>query len=88
MTSPGRLVRTPGRRRSAEAAAQLWAADGVYDVDGWRMQGRPDVYAMVSSSAHQNLVMTGCLGPCVVTVTGDAAVAVCESLVLVRDGDG
>ncbi|GAA4539118.1 hypothetical protein GCM10023161_18240 [Mycobacterium paraffinicum] len=46
---------------------------------------------MVSSSAHQNLVANGCghfLGPCVVTVTGDSAVAVCESLVLVRDGEG
>ncbi len=72
-----------------DAAARLWAADGIYDVDGWRMEGRDDVHAMVSSSAHQNLVSKGCghfLGPCVVTVTGDSAVAVCESLVLVRDG--
>ncbi|OBI38203.1 hypothetical protein A5709_13105 [Mycobacterium sp. E1386] len=75
----------------ADAAARLWAHDGIYDVDGWRMEGRADVHAMVSSSAHQNLVAKGCghfLGPCVVTVTGDSAVAVCESLVLVRDGDG
>jgi uncharacterized protein (TIGR02246 family) len=72
-----------------DAAAALWASDGVYDVDGWRMQGRADVHAMISSEAHQNLVRKGCshfLGPCVVTVTGDEAVAVCESLVLVRDG--
>jgi len=71
-----------------DAAARLWATDGVYDVDGWRMESRSDVRAMVSSSAHQNLVAKGCchfLGPCVVTVTGDSAVAVCESLVLVRD---
>ncbi len=75
----------------ADAAARLWASDGSYDVDGWRMEGRADVRAMVSSPAHQNLVAKGCchfLGPCVVTVTGDSAVAVCESLVLVRDGDG
>lgn len=74
-----------------DAVARLWASDGSYDVDGWRMQGRADVHAMVSSSAHQNLVAEGCchfLGPCVVTVDGDSAVAVCESLVLVRDGDG
>jgi uncharacterized protein (TIGR02246 family) len=73
----------------ADAAAGLWASDGVYDVDGWRMEGRADVRAMVSSAAHQKLVANGCchfLGPCVVTVTGDSAVAVCESLVLVRDG--
>jgi hypothetical protein len=46
---------------------------------------------MVASAAHQNLVAKGCchfLGPCVVTVSGDSGVAVCESLVLVRDGDG
>jgi len=71
-----------------DAAARLWASDGVYDVDGWRMEGRADIPAMVASAAHQNLVAKGCchfLGPCVVTVTGDSAVAVCESLVLVRD---
>ena len=73
----------------ADAAAGLWASDGSYDVDGWRMQGRADVHGMVGSSAHQNLVAKGCchfLGPCVVTVEGDSAVAVCESVVLVRDG--
>ena len=72
-----------------DATARLWATDGVYDVDGWRMEGRADVHAMISSQAHQKLVAKGCchfLGPCVVTVTGDEAVAVCESLVLVRDG--
>jgi uncharacterized protein (TIGR02246 family) len=71
-----------------DAAARLWATDGVYDVDGWRMESRADVHAMISSGAHQKLVARGCchfLGPCVVTVTGDSAVAVCESLVLVRD---
>ena len=72
-----------------DAAARLWAIDGVYDVDGWRMESRADVHAMISSEAHQKLVAKGCchfLGPCVVTVTADSAVAVCESLVLVRDG--
>ena len=74
-----------------DASARLWATDGVYDVDGWRMEGRADVHAMISSEAHQKLVRKGCshfLGPCVVTVDGDDAVAVCESLVLIRDGDG
>lgn len=75
----------------AGAAARLWATDGSYDVEGWHMESRADVYAMVSSPAHRNLVANGCchfLGPAVVTVTGDSAAAVCESLVLVRDGDG
>ncbi|MCV7092154.1 nuclear transport factor 2 family protein [Mycobacterium interjectum] len=73
----------------ADAAARLWAADGVYDVDGWRMNSRAEVHAMISSQAHQKLVANGCchfLGPCVVTLAGDVAVAVCESLVLVREG--
>jgi ketosteroid isomerase-like protein len=75
----------------ADAAARLWATDGSYDVEGWQMESRADVHAMVSSPSHQTLVANGCchfIGPAVVTVTGDSAVALCESLVLVRDGDG
>ncbi|WBP94601.1 nuclear transport factor 2 family protein [Mycolicibacterium neoaurum] len=71
----------------ADAAAGLWAADGVYDVEGWRMIGSADVRAMVSSPSHRELVAAGCchfLGPVVVTVDGDSAVAMCESLVLLR----
>lgn len=75
----------------ADAAAHLWAEDGVYDIDLMRMEGRDEVRAMVNSGAHQKMVAHGCshfLGPAAVTVDGDTAVAVCESLVLVRDGDG
>lgn len=75
----------------ADAAARLWAEDGVYDIDLMRMESRDEVRAMVDSKAHQKMVAHGCshfLGPAVVTVDGDTAVAVCESLVLVRDGDG
>ena len=46
--------------------------------------------AMVGSSGHQKLVASGCchfLGPAVVTASGDSAVAVCESLVVVRRDD-
>jgi hypothetical protein len=53
------------------------------------MESRADVHAMISSEAHQQLVAKGCshfLGPCVVTLAGDEAVAVCESLVLIREG--
>ena len=49
-----------------DAAARLWASDGSYDVDSWRMKSRADVHAMVTSAAHQNLVAKGCchfLGP-------------------------
>ncbi|MBN3512511.1 nuclear transport factor 2 family protein [Mycolicibacterium nivoides] len=75
---------------NADNAAALWAADGTYDVEDWLMTGRKGVHDMVSSTGHQDLVATGCchfLGPSVVTVSGDSAVAVCESLVLLRDGE-
>ena len=58
----------------AEAAADLWATDGSYDVEGWPMRSREDVAAMVRSDAHQGLIGRGCthfLGPAVVTVDGD-----------------
>lgn len=79
----------------ADGTAALWATDGRYEVEGWTMASRADVHAMVSSTSHRALVASGCchfLGPAVVTVDADTAVAVCESLVLVRrdapDGSG
>ncbi|CAM3210009.1 hypothetical protein BST27_21310 [Mycobacterium intermedium] len=74
----------------AEATAALWAPDGSYDVEGWPMHSRADVEAMVRSDAHQGLIGRGCchfLGPAVVSVDGDAAVAVCESLLVVKRGE-
>ena len=71
----------------AEAVASLWAENGTYDVEGWEMRSRADVHAMVRSPQHQGLVDAGCthfLGPVVVTVTGDEAVAVCESVLVVH----
>jgi hypothetical protein len=73
------------------AAAQLWALDGVYDVEDWVMNSRDDVAAMVCSDAHQGLIRRGSahfLGPAVVTVTGDEAVAVCESLLVLHRDNG
>ncbi|MGE2835824.1 nuclear transport factor 2 family protein [Mycobacterium sp. SMC-4] len=73
----------------AANAAGLWAEDGTYDVEGWRMSSRDDVRAMVASESHRGLVAAGCshfLGPAVVTVDGDEAVALCESLVVRRAG--
>ncbi|AFM17141.1 hypothetical protein Mycch_2366 [Mycolicibacterium chubuense NBB4] len=74
---------------AADAAAELWADDGSYEVEGWTMRSRADVAAMVRSPEHQSLIGTGCchfLGPAVVTVDGDHAVAVCESVLLVHRG--
>lgn len=75
----------------ADAAAALWAKHGSYDVEDWNMQSQTDIHAMVSSTSHRDLVAKGCchfIGPSVVTVSGDEAVAVSESLVLVRDRAG
>nr|WP_090278926.1 nuclear transport factor 2 family protein [Mycolicibacterium komanii]CRL74594.1 hypothetical protein CPGR_03737 [Mycolicibacterium komanii] len=75
----------------ADAAADLWAEDGSYDVEGWHMAGRDEVAAMVRSRAHQGLIRRGCchfLGPAVVTVDGDEAVAVCDSVLVTRHDDG
>jgi uncharacterized protein (TIGR02246 family) len=75
----------------ADAVAQLWATDGTYDVEGWPMHSRDDVAAMVRSDAHQGLIGRGCchfLGPAVVTVDGDDAVAVCESILVIHRGEG
>jgi uncharacterized protein (TIGR02246 family) len=75
----------------ADATAGLWTADGSYDVEGWHMHSRDDVAAMVRTDAHQGLIRRGCchfLGPAVVTVDGDDAVAICESVLLLRRDDG
>jgi len=75
----------------ADATADLWAVDGAYDVEGWPMRSRDDVAAMVRSDAHQGLIGRGCchfLGPAVVTVDGDEAVAVCESALFVKSSKG
>lgn len=75
---------------SADAVAGLWEPDGVYDVDELLMRGRDRIAAMVRSGAHQGWIAGGCahfVGPPHVTVTGDDAVAVTYSLMVVH-GDG
>ncbi len=71
----------------ADRVAELWTEDGVYDVEDYLMEGRDQVAAMVRSDAHQGLIGRGAshfLGPAHVSVDGDRAVAVCESVLLVR----
>ena len=75
----------------ADATARLWASDGTYDVEDLRMNGRAAVRDMVDSDGHQGLIGRGSahfLGPAVVTVDDDDAVAVCESVLFVRRTDG
>ncbi|NDK91845.1 nuclear transport factor 2 family protein [Gordonia desulfuricans] len=72
----------------AAAVADLWTPDGVYDVDGWFMDGQGAIADMVNSRAHQGIVATGCahvLGPVHIRLDGDTAVAVGYSLLVVRD---
>lgn len=73
---------------SANAVAALWDEDGVYDVDTLVMNGHAEIAAMVRSPAHQDWISRGCahfLGAPHITVTGDEAVAVCYSLMIVHD---
>lgn len=72
---------------SAEAVADLWESDGVYDVDEKVMNGRDEIAAMVAGTNHQDWIRSGCahfLGPAHVEVEGDEAVAVGHSLMVVR----
>jgi ketosteroid isomerase-like protein len=74
---------------NADAVADLWTEDGVYDVDEGFMAGREQLAAMVRSRAHQGWIKDGCahfLGPAHVTLHGDTAVAVCHSLMVVNVG--
>lgn len=75
----------------ADAVAALWAEDGVYDVEGWRMAGRAEVRAMVLSDAHQDIITGGSAHffgpPHIERIEGDEAAAICESI-LVQHEDG
>lgn len=75
----------------AAAVAALWEQDGVYDVDELHMTGRQQVAAMVASTAHRDWIARGCahvVGVPHVRVSGDEAVAVGHSVMLVHGEDG
>ncbi len=85
ITSYGPLVDSG----SAAEVAALWSEDGVYDVDEICMEGRDKIHAMVLSERHQGWIKGGCahfLGPARIHVTGDSAVGVCHSLMIVNQG--
>ncbi|MFI7524069.1 nuclear transport factor 2 family protein [Nocardia salmonicida] len=86
LTSYGPLVDAG----DAEGAAELWSEEGEYDVEGWHMRGRTEIRDMVRSERHQTLITGGSthfFGPANITIDGDEATAVCESI-LVRHTDG
>lgn len=76
----------------ADEVADLWTEDGEYHVEGLRiMRSRADIHAMVLGDTHQQIIANGSahfLGPVWVKVDGDEAAAVCESTMVLADGDG
>lgn len=75
----------------AAAVADLWTAEGSYDVGDWTMSGRDELLAMVDSDAHRGLLTRGAchfFGPPVITVDGDQATATCQSIILLRRKSG
>jgi hypothetical protein len=75
----------------SDDAAGLWAEDGEYHVEGWQMRSRADVRAMIRSEAHHRIIGTGSahfFGPPSITLDGDEAEAVCESILVRHNDDG
>lgn len=77
----------------AEEVAALWEPDGTYDydADAPALEGHEQIVAMVRSQAHQGLLREGCghvIGPPLVHVDGDAAVATCYSLLVRHESEG
>lgn len=73
----------------ADATGDLFTADTIYDVDTTLvMEGRDGVRDMVRGPRHQAL-LPNCahtIGPAVVEVDGDRAVATAYSRIYLRDG--
>ena len=75
----------------ADGAAAVFDEDGVYDVDGpLLMHGRDDVRGMVQGARHQAMVgrCAHQIGPAVVQVDGDRAVATGYSRVYLKGESG
>lgn len=74
----------------AEHTAALFTQDSVYDIDVGVLRGRDGIRQMVSTDPHRSLVGNCAhqIGPAVVEVEGDRAVATGYSRVYLRRGDG
>jgi hypothetical protein len=76
---------------NAEATAALWQDDGSYDFGGPVLQGAEAVGQLVNLDTHRDFIARGCahvLSLPLVSVSGDAATAVCYSQVFVAESDG
>jgi uncharacterized protein (TIGR02246 family) len=74
----------------AERTVAVFSEDGVYDADVRLMRGRDEIGDMVRSDRHQHMVgrCAHQIGPALVRVDGDRALALGYSRVYLRDGDG
>jgi len=74
----------------ADRTAAVFAEDGVYDADVRLMRGRDDVRTMVRSERHQSMVghCAHQIGPAVVRIDGDRAVALGYSRVYLQGDAG
>lgn len=73
-----------------QAAAGLWARDGIYDTDAQRMDGPAAITAMVGEDPHQGYIRGGSAHvPSVsaIDIEGDTAVAIGYSHLFLRAGD-
>ena len=73
----------------AERTSAVFVDDGIYDADVRLMRGRGEVEDMVRSDRHQGMVgrCAHQIGPAVVRVDGDRAVAIGYSRVYLRGDD-
>lgn len=74
----------------ADAAARLFADDGVYDAEGAPpMLGADGVRAMVQGPTHQSLLPNSAhtIGPSQLRIEGDRATATGYSRVYLREGE-
>ena len=74
----------------ADRTTAVFATDGVYDADVRLMRGREEIADMVRSDRHQGMVgrCAHQIGPAVVRIDGDRAVALGYSRVYLRGDDG
>ena len=73
----------------AQRTADVFTPDGVYDADVRLMSGRAAVAEMVDSERHQQMVgrCAHQIGPAIVRLAGDRAVALGYSRVYLRSGE-
>lgn len=76
---------------SGDLAGEIWLEDGVYDVDGWEMDGREAIRAMLASETHQPYVRSGSAHQVsipVVKIDGDRATALSFMSLIQNGPDG